>query len=236
MQEHFPKLIYRAQRHPSLSREAFTPRWRQHGALGMSMPRWVHVLLYGHCDVIHPKEPVGGIATDADGIGLIWYKNAEARARNIGDTASRQTMEEDEDKVFAERVVKCAALTREVVIRPGARTPFKLMSFVKKADGVASERLSGVYAGEYAPERLAEKLLGRRDAIVRHAANYAVRDPQVAAGLDVDVVEEVWFANAEDLAAAGAAFAAVASAASRDWVARRDTYLTNEVILYEAPR
>lgn len=46
-----PKLIYLARRNPVLTREGFTAKWRQHGALGMSMPQWGNIRRYVHCDV-----------------------------------------------------------------------------------------------------------------------------------------------------------------------------------------
>lgn len=66
-----PKLIYLAQRRPDLSREGFVTLWRQHGALGMSRPRWKNIARYAHCDVLDAGADIPGISNDYDGVGLI---------------------------------------------------------------------------------------------------------------------------------------------------------------------
>jgi hypothetical protein len=81
-----PKLIYLARRNPGLTRAGFTARWRQHGALGMSMPRWINIRRYVHCDVQQPGVP--GIDETYDGVGLIWHRSPEARARHRADNSS----------------------------------------------------------------------------------------------------------------------------------------------------
>lgn len=231
--EHTPKLIYLARRNPHLSREAFTPRWRQHGALGMSMPRWVTVRLYGHSDVICPPATIPGISTDADGVGMIWYRDADARARNRADTTSQATMEADERETFDRLVAKCAVVTKEVVLRRGPRPPFKLMSFIKKAPGIDKDRLERITKDDYAPAMLGQTF-GTAGGIVRYVLNYADRsDPQVSSGLDYDLVEELWFQNAADQLTAAAAFPAFATRQSAPFASDRVTYLTNEVILHD---
>jgi hypothetical protein len=107
-----PKLIYLARRQPTLTRAEFRDRWRRHGALGMSRPRWKNISQYVHCDVLDDSG--------YDGIGLIWHRSPAHRAAHLADTSSRLDMERDEQETFSRPIVEDCLLAREHVIQPVA--------------------------------------------------------------------------------------------------------------------
>lgn len=104
-----PKLIYLTRRHPALSRADFRARWRRHGALGMSRPRWQNIAQYMHCDVVDDSG--------YDGIGLIWHRSPAHRAAHLADAASRTDMEHDELETFAQPIVNDCLLAQEHVLQ-----------------------------------------------------------------------------------------------------------------------
>jgi len=236
MAELQPKLIYVARRNPAMTRAQFTPRWRQHGALGMSMPRWKNIARYVHCDAIEPPRATAVLDTVADGVGIVWHRSEAARAAHIADTSSRAAMERDELETFAEPVVAFCCVTLENVMLatrdPAAR--FKIT------------RLAGLRDSQHGPDlaqfrvRTASALLARLQA-----AGVALRAHVVSApmerpgggrwGLDVDCVEEFWF-DTVDAAVTGAEQLA-ADAVSEVELGAPPTdsrlILTNEVVLYQ---
>jgi hypothetical protein len=109
-----PKLIYLAKRHASMNKQQFISRWRSHGDLGMSRPRWVNIARYEHCDVVSPPDLAPYFSQDYDGIGLIWHRSPEYRAAHLADSASRSDMERDEAETFAEPINNCCALMQEI--------------------------------------------------------------------------------------------------------------------------
>src|SRR5690242_5233128 len=94
-----PKLIYLARRHPSIAATDFTARWRRHGALGMSLPRWRNIWRYTQCDVVPWARAPLPSASEYDGVGLVWYRSAETRAAHVDD-ADRAVMARDELETF----------------------------------------------------------------------------------------------------------------------------------------
>lgn len=126
-----PKLIYCAERHPSLDPNAFTRRWRQHAQLGMSMARWINIHRYVHCDPLPLALPPGVSARPCDGVVLLWYRSAAARQRHIADQDSRAIMKRDELETFARPVAAFSLMTEEIVYRPApeaAKTLFLLFT------------------------------------------------------------------------------------------------------------
>ena len=225
-----PKLIYLTKRHPALSRSGFTARWRQHGALGMSLPRWRNIARYVHCDVVSPDEPTPALDGSYDGIGLIWHRSQAARAAHLADTGSRHAMEQDERETFAEPIVNVCLLAREsVLLAPDATdVPLtKLTCFFKAHDAAAA---AGFPADRIGGAVSLRAQLAEAGSVSRGHVVNAPLAPRAAGrwGLDVDGVEEWWFA---DQAAALRAAAILRSSAQRS-AAR--VVLTNEVLLYSA--
>ena len=204
-----PKLIYLTRRHPGLDRAAFTPRWRQHGALGMSRPRWTNIAQYVHCDVLDDSG--------YDGIGLIWHRSPGHRAAHLADTSSRLDMERDEAATFARPIVEDCLIAQETVLVPpgvAADEARKVCAFFAAAPARPLEsRLPPLHA-------LGAPVLGcvRNDALPPERAS--------GWGLAFPVVEEFWFGD--EAAARRAATYLRAQGAAR-------AVLTNHVCLYRSP-
>jgi hypothetical protein len=228
-----PKLVYLARRHPALSRAAFVARWRQHGALGMSRPRWRNIARYVHCDVLDPPAPSAAVDTGWDAIGLIWHRSVAARAAHLADTDSREQMERDEGETFARPIVECCLLARECVL---LAPPARRLGADGAAGAIKLTRFLRAGADQAALDQASRPAIAaaRREALTAHGAapRGQVLDlplpPERGApwGLDCVAVEEWWF---DDLAAAerAARWFAASGAATRT-----TAILTNEVPLY----
>jgi EthD domain len=210
-----PKLIYVAKRNLALSRPQFLKRWRQHGALGMSLPRWKNISRYVHCDVLHLTTDAPVLNDEYDGVGLIWHRSAQARAAHLADTTSRTTMERDEFETFAQPIVNSCLLAREEMVQrrdPPASSLTKLFYFSTSGTTYAASAWS------------ADGIESRG-----HVVNRPL--PPVGAdnwGLKFKVVEEWWFKDADTALRAAAALESQ-QGASEDIVV-----MTNEVLLYDA--
>jgi hypothetical protein len=218
-----PKLMYLARRNAALSREQFTPRWRQHGALGMSMPRWKNIWRYVHCDVL-PES--GG---DHDGVGIVWHKSPESRRAHRQDTSSQSTMEADETQTFDQLVVNFCALMEEVtVLEPQRSVRSKLIRFARRRPDVGRDDFI-VGAAAYATKLLASPA-GRsmRGFVQNHAQPTETGRPW---GLPYDYIEELWFDSEQDAARARTELQGElpTQCDGREPIA----VLTNEVVLYD---
>lgn len=227
-----PKLIYLARRNPALSRRDFVARWRQHGALGMSLPRWRNVARYVHCDVLDPPSPTPAIDASHDAIGIVWHRSPAARAAHLADTGSRLQMEQDERETFAQPIVETCVLTREHVLLappdPASAATFKLMRFLQV--GADPSTLAQITASGDMASR--HRALAAAGAPVRgHLVDLPLPPERGATwGLACAVIEELWFDDLASATAAGRWFAA----ATRVPPIRAATMaiLTNEVLLY----
>lgn len=137
--DHFqPKLIYLTRRHPSLGRTEFTARWRRHGQLGMSRPRWKNIARYVHCDIDLPGPGLQDILGDYDGIGMIWHRSPTHRTAHLADATSKAEMEADEAETFAAPIGQVCVLVREEVEQsPEAGASWKLVRFSSSSDVTA---------------------------------------------------------------------------------------------------
>ena len=223
-----PKLIYLARRNPALTKEGFVPRWRQHGALGMSMPRWKNIWRYAHCDVVSDS--------DYDGVGIVWHRSAEARRAHREDQSSQAQMEADEVETFAELVRNfCALYEAHLVFDVGSATPLKLFRFLRRAPHLGEAEFAEQMATVTVD--LTMRTDGLRDIIRRYVQNRRLVPERGQWGLDYDVVEEMWFDTIED-ARQGLEMIRGNAHLGRflhNIVAEEVAVLTNEVILYELP-
>jgi hypothetical protein len=215
-----PKLIYLTRRHPALSREGFTARWREHGALGMSRPRWKNIARYVHCDIMLPPADCGAVLSDHDGIGIIWHRSPAHRAAHIADTTSRAEMEADERLSFAEPIVNVCLIVRETVLLapPPAGTAVKLTRFI--------------WDGESAETAQTPSGAGQIPAM-QSSLGHVINQPLPAErgshwGLNCNRVQELWFANVPQ------AIEAARTLAVTDRAAKVISALSNEVELYRA--
>jgi hypothetical protein len=209
-----PKLIYLAKRNPGLSRPQFLKRWRQHGALGMSLPRWKNISRYVHCDVLHPTTDAALLNDEYDGVGLIWHRSAQARAAHLADATSRTTMERDEFETFSQPIVNSCLLAREEVAQRrdlAASSLTKLFYFSMSGTNPAASAWP---------------------ADGMESRGHVVNRPLPSAGADswglkFKVVEEWWFKDA-DTALRAAAVLESEQRGTEDVVV-----ITNEVLLYD---
>ena len=219
-----PKLIYLARRHRALSRIAFVERWRRHGALGMSLPRWRNIARYVHCDVLDFPAPMPGLDFSYDAVGLIWHRSAAARAAHLADTSSREVMEQDERETFAEPIVDTCLVAREhVCVAPSAGGP----SVAKLIRVFEPDLTTTSLEAESARLRAALQQAGI--TLRGHVVNLPLPPERGARWrLDVGRIDEAWFDDvATATRAAGALAALHGSLPCR-------TLLTNEVPLYTA--
>ena len=169
------KLIYLARRNPAFDRADWTARWRQHGALGMSLSRWRNVARYVHCDLIEPRPDQRHYLGDHDGIGLIWHHSIAHRDAHFADTTAQAVMVRDEAETFARPIaLDCLAATEQVVLPPpGDGTLIKLTAFRRDT---ASTATPGDAKG--------------------HVRNVTLPHPDGGTwGLPFKLVEEFWFAS-----------------------------------------
>lgn len=214
-----PKLVYLAQRHPALDPAGFVRRWRQHGALGMSMARWKNVWRYAHCDVLRGSG-ILGVSEDYDGVGIVWHRSPEARRAHREDCSAQDAMERDELETFAGLVGGFCALYDETVLLPpvkGARV--KLMRFMRLAPEAS---IAAALALLDAEARAIGVDLRRRVRNVRSAPETTLW------GLRYDLLEECWFDDAECAARAQT----LRTADAAPLVADEVKLLTIEVVLY----
>lgn len=226
-----PKLIYLAKRNPALTREGFTRRWRQHGALGMSMPRWVNIRRYAHCDV--QQLGIKGVSEDYDGVGLIWHRSPEARMRHRADNSSQGQMVEDEAHTFAEPVYNFCLLAEESVLRSEGVGPVKLIRFVERSKAITAEAFARAWKGQYASALLQGTTSGD---MLRYVQNH-VLPPELPRGwgLRSDCVDEFWFESRDKAAAAFGVINAQSHIEGR-LVSQSIWVATNEVILHDRPQ
>jgi hypothetical protein len=225
-----PKFVYLAKRHPRLTREQFISRWREHGALAMGFmarQHWENVTRYVHCDAIH-DHGLSGVSDDYDGVGLIWFKDLDARKRHRSFAEARAAREADEDLAFAARVDRAALLTDEQVVLEGPTAGVKVVRFIARDRGAGDESREVAWR-----EEQRTTVLGGLDGAMRRYVQNVPLPPEngVASSLDCRAVEEMWF---DDVDALSRAWPKVMSANTGATAAA--IVIVREVFLYPPPR
>jgi len=179
-----PKLIYFAERHPAFGPAEFVERWRQHGALGMSLPRWRNILRYAQCD----PAPLSSTALEplvCDGVALVWYRSEATRQAHVADRSGSVT-KADEAETFARPVARFALLTDEFVFKRGEPRRRKLFIAVRRAAPLHSAEFLDLWSGAFGP-RIATAI-GEIDPQGSYIQNHA-RDG--ATGFEADCIDEI---------------------------------------------
>jgi hypothetical protein len=115
------KFLYLANRKPDFTAEAFIARWRQHGALAMSLPFWRRFFYYMQADVVRPI-PIAGASNEYDGVSYMLAPDDGLFANpSAEDTANVQILLEDELKTFRGPIPPMGLVLEENVAKPGAR-------------------------------------------------------------------------------------------------------------------
>lgn len=219
-----PKLMYLARRNPSLSAQQFTPRWRQHGALGMSMPRWKNIWRYIHCDVLPESQ------SEYDGVGIVWHKSPETRKAHREDMSSQAIMEADERQTFDRLVVNFCALMEEfTMLEPQPNARVKLIRFATSREGVSREDFVSDAAVHAQQVIAAASVTLLRGFVQNHAQPSETGRPW---GLAYDYVEELWFDNVQQATRACVALQGLLPRLCG--VHEPLAIVTNEVVLYQA--
>jgi hypothetical protein len=135
--------MYLAKRKNSFaSSAAFRPRWRQHGALAMSLPSWSLSERYVHADV-QPSSPVGR-AHEFDGVGIAWLRELLA-----GEGTAQESTEDgaillkDELEAFDGPVLPRAFIVSERVLRANHSADITAFLFFDKAED--AERAAALF-------------------------------------------------------------------------------------------
>lgn len=231
-----PKLIYLARRSPALAREAFAARWRQHGALGMSMPRWKNVWRYTQCDVLSDADGVAGVDHRYDGVALIAQRSLEHRRAHFGDRSSQHVMEVDEAETFAERVANfCAPYDARLVFETGEEAGFKIFRFLQRSANISPYDFNGEWATQWQESVL--RLPDFRSITSSYVQNHRAPVEGLSWGLDYDIVEELTFGSLAQAALVQERLIADSRLhEAMAWgVNRAVTVITNEVVLSGPP-
>jgi hypothetical protein len=230
-----PKRIYFVRRHPGIARENFTARWREHGRLAMhfmAQQGWRNVVRYVHCDSVDAPE-VPGLSGEWDGMGIVLFRDAEARREHVAFAAARQALEADEDLAFAQRVNRSGLVALEQVLREGpCDDGFKLARVFSKPADLGEAAFQSAWGNEHVP-RLHD---AAGATLLRHVANWPLPPENGSAwGLECAVVEELWFASTADVAhTLQAEQDASPGTAAHSRLHPRFALLTRETVLYEA--
>jgi hypothetical protein len=147
------KVMYLAKRNSTFaSPEAFRPRWRQHGALAMSLPSWEGTKRYVHADV-QSSSPAGR-AHAFDGVGVVWLSGLNAGADQAQDsTEDGAILLKDELVAFDGPVLPRAFIVEEKTLKAGNAADFVAYLFFDTA--ADAERAAATFAGmANAPERV----------------------------------------------------------------------------------
>jgi uncharacterized protein (TIGR02118 family) len=193
-----PKRLYLARRKPSLTREQFIRRWREHGKLAMSFmarQNWENVTAYIHFDPVSEATGVAGASDDYDAIGWIRFKDVAARKRHIEFAEARAVLEPDEDAFFTERVNRTGMVTWELPLRDGPSSGVTKFCFLKRKHELSSAAFDDYWRHTHAP-----LVMRTMPAMQRYVQNYPLPPEKGAAwGLGCDGVEESWFSSLDDV-------------------------------------
>lgn len=213
-----PKLIYFAERHPALDAAGFVARWRQHGRLGMSLPRWRNIARYLQCDRID----LPGTLT-CDGVALVTYRSEATLRAHVADRDGSAIMKADELETFARPVAGFAVLTEEQSVVPVGLPDCKLFLRLDRAAGLSAEEFRKTWLRVAGP-RIREALVAPGLA-TGYAQNFA-RAPLAGGPPLCDGVDEIDCAEpAACMEALAPLLAALRDLASVRPVATRPTQL-----------
>jgi hypothetical protein len=151
--------MYLTKRKPGFTRDAFTARWRRHGALGISLSFWRHSLLYVQAEPIRPV-PIPGASDDYDAIAYIVTKDeAFTEEATAQDKIGAETMLKDELETFAGPIPPVIMWLKEEILKKGE--PGGVTAFLFFTDAGESTRTAEHYQKCGAANRVV--LNSRRD-------------------------------------------------------------------------
>jgi hypothetical protein len=171
------KIMYIAKRKPGFTPEAFTARWRQHGALAMSHPMWRNSERYVQASVMQPA-PMAGASDEYDAVGALWlYDDAPLVLPNEEHLEYVAMMARDEEETFAHYIGPVCMAVDEEVLKDGANGPVTAYAFFDDAQAArrfakaAAEAETGRVALNTRSKDAPRELLLTAQAIVEVSAN-----------------------------------------------------------------
>lgn len=223
-----PKFIYFAERHPSFDRDGFRQRWRQHGRLGASLPRWKNVARYAQCDRI--DGGLEGTEIDCDGVATVLFHSETTRLAHIADPDGAIT-KADEAKTFARPVRSFSVLTEpHVVLRCGSTVTTKIFVAICRRQGREAECFAERWTGEVS--RAVEKHFGEEGLSSAYVQNLRRADWAAGGvGFEADCIDEI--ATADPVTAWRVYRSTLTNAAS-DLIRDIRFVLTSETVLSDA--
>lgn len=140
------KLIYLAKRRPGFTADAFTRRWRQHGALGMSTAFWRHALAYTQAEPLRPAL-ADGLSADYDAVTYLMVKDdtftGPATDEDKGVSA---LLAGDELKTFSSPIPAVSLFVKAEILKAGDLGGYTGFFFYD--DNAAAKRLATALAGD----------------------------------------------------------------------------------------
>ncbi|MGB1139454.1 MAG: hypothetical protein ACPG1A_01075 [Halioglobus sp.] len=127
------KLIYLAQRKPGFSFDEFVCRWRQHGALGMSLPLWRFALGYVQAEPIKPS-PFAAASDEYDAVCCYMVQDEMFSSMTEADLPGAAAMAADELETFSGPIPDVALWVSEETLRPGPLGGFTSYLFYTDTD------------------------------------------------------------------------------------------------------
>jgi hypothetical protein len=180
------RIVYLARRNPELDHDVWVREWRSHWALAARQAESSTVRRYLQCEVLFDAHE-----RPRDGLGISEYASEADRARNRSASGYHAIMQADELRVFDRRVEEVAVFMRQRVLAGSGLGPFKLVRFVRRNPRVVAEDFAEVWAGEHA-----RRVIALRDDLLGYAQSTRVPPRIPASRLEVDGLEEFWFADA----------------------------------------
>ncbi len=223
-----PKLIYFAERHPSFDRDGFRQRWRQHGRLGASLPRWKNVARYAQCDRI--DGGLQGTEIDCDGVATVLFHSEATRLAHIADPDGAIT-KADEAKTFARPVRGFSVLTEpHDVLQGGFAAATKIFVAVCRRQSLAAERFAECWTSGVA--RAVARQFGEAGLGCAYVQNLRRADWAAGGvGFEVDCIDEI---TSSDPVAAWRAYQSALADAAPDLFGDIRFVLTSETVLSDA--
>jgi hypothetical protein len=113
------KIMYLAERKPGFSDEGFVARWRQHGALAMSLPMGKDFKRYIQASVLRPA-PAPGASDAYDAVGVLWmHEGGHLKAPTPQHVKDVETLAVDELETFAYPIAPVCMAVDETVLKAG---------------------------------------------------------------------------------------------------------------------
>ncbi|HEU0197646.1 MAG TPA: EthD domain-containing protein [Nevskiaceae bacterium] len=194
------KLIYLAQRNPTLTAAQFPQAWREHSAKGKQC-RNVQDKIH---DVSQCTRALSvrakGLDTGHDGVGVMCLRDLAAATEIWSDAETLAIMRPDEPRVFSTYTRNFTLIAQEHCVRDVPRGAAALFGFLRRRSGTnRAEFEAGWLDGS--PRWLAAPALSQVTRRVVHNAVGLVPPP----GYDYDGIGEWWFGSLADLKQALAA-------------------------------